>query len=351
MGYRKGMRWGLVIIFLLLPVWVLAENTPFRVGLILPLSGGLGDMGIAFQRGLDLYNDEHGGFSDRVAFQYEDHRYDGKTTVSAFHKLRNSGKADFIVVWGNTPSGSSAPVAEQLRVPLMVLSMNPDAKGKKHVISFGPKIEPLMDRVVEKFSEWGLKNPAAVSVDLGNALLGVEILKQKLSNKLFVKTIANEETDFKTLIFQLKQKKVDGLLLFVLPNQALTFLRQSSDLQFAPKVVGGDVFAENEFQKHTKGFLQEIHYVYGAVDESFVAKLREQKINTSYFYEIACGYTLASFFDQLGEKRKSNPDLNLIQSFQSLNKEESPILGLKIAEDNEYGLHFSNDSFVYRAKG
>jgi len=329
---------------------VSAKDTPLKVGFVLPLSGGLTEMGQAFRRGIALYGEEHSGFSKWVVFQYEDHRYDGKATVSALHKLRDTDKVDIVVIWGNTPSGSSAPIAERIKMPMVAISMNPDAKGKKHVISFGPKIEPLVDKVIEKFSEWKLSKPAAVTVDIGNAILGVEMLKEKLDGELFVKIVASEETDFKTLLTQLKLKGVDGLFLLTLPNQALTFLRQATQQKFSPKIVGGDVFAEDIFQKKAGEFPLELTYVYGAVEDRFIKKLKQRFDTSSYFYEAASGYTLASLLHQLAKKRSDNPKIDVIREFRNLKRDDTPIVGLRVLDDDEYGLHYENDAYVYDAR-
>jgi outer membrane PBP1 activator LpoA protein len=57
----------------------------FKVGIILPLSGPVASMGNAVKDGIDLYLNENDHLKSSIIL--EDGRYDGKTTISAFHKL------------------------------------------------------------------------------------------------------------------------------------------------------------------------------------------------------------------------------------------------------------------------
>jgi ABC-type branched-subunit amino acid transport system substrate-binding protein len=324
-------------------------EAPLKVGVIVPLSGAVGSMGEAFRRGFELYARDN--LKSQLTLLFEDDRYDGKAAVSALHKLREADQVDFVVVWGNTPSGACAPVAERTGMPMLAVSFNPDAKGRQHVISFGPKNERLVAKVVEQFKKWGLKTPAAVSIDIGSALLGVEMLRKQLNNHLLVKAIANEDVDFKSILLALRAKNVDGVFLLTFPEQALTFIRQAEELKYPLKIVGGDVFAEEAFRKQAVGRQSEITFVYGAVEPYFIAKLRDAFGESSYFFESAGGYAIATLLERLAAQRpqqgfaKEDP----IKVLSAVSTDGLPIPGTKLIKDEDYGVHYETDSAVYPA--
>ena len=341
-------------IFVLLALFFLCERNKtaaeetqrYKVGIIVPLSGSLAPMGEAFRRGVEL--SQRDGLASHVEFIFEDHKYDGRMAVTALHKLRGTDDIDLAIVWGNTPSSSCAPVAEQQKIPMIAESMNPDAKGRQYVVTLGSPIEQLVDRIFEQFDEWKLVNPAAVSVDLGNALQGVELLNKKLNGKLHVKTVASDESDFKTILAGLKSRAVDGLLLFALPDQALMFLRQANQLQYFPKIVGGDVFADRSFQEEVAKLTPNLKLAYGAVDPKFIRRLMDLPESASYFFETASGYALASLAESIAIKAKSAPaDANPLSLLGSIDVSGLPLGNMRFVENEEYGRHFEVDGAIY----
>jgi len=328
-----------------------AEQSALKVGVTVPLSGTFAGMGKAFIDGVELYGQDNPSSPARIGFYFEDHRYDGKTAVSALHKLRTVNKVDFLIVWGNTPSGTCAPIAENLKFPMLAVTYNPDAKGRKYVISFGPKVKHGVERIAQQFRDWNLTNPAAVSVDVGNALLAVNMLKEKVDGDLLVRTVSTDEVDFKSILTGLRAKKVDGLLLFAAPNQAITFARQAVELNYRPKIIGGDVFADQSFQQNMVKHLGDLAYVYGAVQTEFLARLKKRSEDTSYFFDTATGYTLAALVDRLSQHRVKALSSNLINVMRGVSGEDVPVLGLNLDEDDEYGLHIDTAVKVYRVRG
>ena len=322
------------------------EINKFKVGVLAPLSGPVAQMGEAFRHGFELYQEEN-PMSD-VEYVYEDTKYEGKTSLTASHKLKDINHVDLNIVWGNMPSSTCAPIAEQQKLPMIGISMNPDAKQRDYVVTLGPPNEVLIDRVHEQFKTWNLIEPAAISIDIGSALTSIEILKKKMSNKILVKTIASDESDFKTLITILKKKGVDGLLLFSLPDQALTFLDQAKQLNYFPKIIGGDAFADMTFQNKSIKLNQNISFVYGAVDSKFIKKLTDKYKNASYFYETASGYAVASMLEELQIKLKNrNKDINILSQIETIDLSNSPIINLRDKNTQDYGRHFEADGQVY----
>ena len=322
-----------------------ADEGKLKIGVSLPLSGEVAPMGLAFRRGLDLYSKDFP--LSALQFTYEDHRYDGKSALSALHKLHKVDNTALQIVWGNMPGDTCAPIAEQNHIPLIAISMNPVAKGRKYVVSLGPPTDKLLAEAAKKLEEWKVGHAAAVSIDIGNALEALEMLKTKLRGALKITKIANEENDFKTLIMKLKSADVDGLFLLMLPRQAITFLRQSKQLDFHPKIIGGDVFADMEFQKEAAQYTDELFYVYGATDETFVSRLKNEMGTGSYFFEAATGYSLGMILEQTAVKAEGRGEM--LQELGSVSTAGAPLTGLRLLRTLEYGLHFETQGAIYKA--
>lgn len=346
MFVRRGLRCLLLVGGLLL-FFLQTGNaqSDLKVGVIAPLSGGVAPMGEAFRKGFDLFAKEMP--AAKVSFLFEDSRYDGKASLSAFHKLSEVDKVDLIVVWGNTPSDTVAPIAEKSRFPVLAISMNPVAKDRAYVVSLGPPRQMLVQQVNQTFDDWELKNAAAVSIDIGSALEGVERVKANRNGELAVTIVSGEDNDFKSIIANLKAKKVDGLLLLMLPEQALTFTKQAYQMKFTPRIIGGDIFADEEFQRKVREYSREISYVYGAVDSSFLPRVKHEFGESSYFFETACGYTVALLTHRVAEQAtqwKSNP----LEALLKVDSSGVPLGGFQLSDTPEFGRHFEVTGRVYR---
>jgi ABC-type branched-subunit amino acid transport system substrate-binding protein len=327
-----------------------AENSvPRRVGVLLPLSGPLTEMGKGVMRGFEMYTKDYP--TQKLSFLFEDHRYDGKTAVTAIHGLRGKTGVDMAVVWGNAPSRAVAPVAEQRRIPTITISNNPDAKDRRFVTSVGFSAKREADRMAEHFKTQKTARLAAVTVDLGNALEVVRLIGEAFEGGVLEKVVSTDEVDFKTPITLLKSRQVDGLVLFLLPQQALTFLNQAKQLNYFPAIVGGDVFALESFRKEASRLSETLRYVYGSVDPAFIARIERELGDSSYFFEVATGYSVAAIVASLAEHA---PDVlssdDPFARMREVSLKDLPLPSITYKEDSERGRRFEVDISVYDMK-
>ena len=169
------------------------SKATFKVGIIAPLSGAVAPMGEAFRDGFSLYLKDNPACTQKVDLIFEDGKYDGKTTVTAFHKLRAEDKVNLSIVWGNTPASVLAPIAESKKSPMLAVAYTPEAKGRSSVITFGPKTKTLSKKIAEEFKHWNLKRPAAIAVNAGNILEEIEYVNEMLGGTLYTQTVSTKE--------------------------------------------------------------------------------------------------------------------------------------------------------------
>src|SRR5690606_14413474 len=116
-------------------VTALAEETLFKVGVILPLSGPWAEFGEAQKSGFELARMSAPDNFRNIRFIYEDGEHQGHQTIAAYRKLRNRDNVNIVFVWGVMPADVIAPLAEREGVPLLVSAQVVDvAKGRKYVL-------------------------------------------------------------------------------------------------------------------------------------------------------------------------------------------------------------------------
>ena len=344
MSITKHVSFSLALV--LIPLSVGAEDSkPLKVGIVAPLTGPVASMGVALKSGFDLFKRENPTCTEHSTLIFEDGRYDGKATTTAYQKLTSQDRVDLTVVWGNTPSAVCAPLAERKEAPLLSIAYTPEARGREHVVTFGPKTRNLAKKVADEFLNWGAKKPAAVTVNIGNALEEIGYIKDFVGS-LDIQVVALEEVDFRSVITQLKARGSDGLLAFLLPDQALTFAKQAVELDFTPPIMGGDVFADRAFGEKIGKVLPRLAYVYSAVDKKFIEKLQSEEGQGSYFFEVATGYTLGEMICDLARERGKSKK-RLLELLPILPFTNTPIKGVRFLQDSEYGNHFENDAEIY----
>jgi len=149
------MRFSLLVLLWIVyshlcPTDASADDRSFLVGVNLPLTGEVAEFGVAVKNGIQLavkeYPSEFGG----IKFIFEDNRYDSKTSVTAFNKLKDLNKVDLVFVWGDTPSLAIAPVAEKRKTPLVAVLTDHTAVRKfDFVIRFINSYDQYASALVE----------------------------------------------------------------------------------------------------------------------------------------------------------------------------------------------------------
>ncbi|MFO0416570.1 MAG: ABC transporter substrate-binding protein [Pseudomonadota bacterium] len=328
---------------ILVCIYVARVEAESKIGLILPLSGAISEMGLSFKRGVELYSQDNP--DSGASFVYEDHRYDGRSTVTALHALKAKAGVDLVVVWGNAPSSAAAPVAQQQRIPMLAVSMNPDAKDRDYVVTFGSPVDKVADSIATHLRGVGGNKYGAIGIDIGNVLEAFDLIEQRLNGFTSKKILLATEVDFKAVISSFKSRSIDSLVLFLLPEQALTFLRQARQMEYAPTIIGGDIFAAESFQRQAIPLSSKISFAYGAVRPDFIQRLSNTQAGSSYFFEVATGYSIAAIATQIAESRGASG-----LPFGYLDKistDALPIPSIKYARDSSFGQRFELPPNIY----
>ncbi len=94
-----------------------SEKKVIKIGAVLPLTGTSADAGDYIRKGLLLAQEEiNKNSKNNYVLIFEDSLYSPQTAVTAFNKLENIDKIDFLVPYGSSISMALAPIAEKNKI-------------------------------------------------------------------------------------------------------------------------------------------------------------------------------------------------------------------------------------------
>ena len=252
----------------------LAYAKEVKIGVVLPLTGGIAAFGETSKRGLDLASEQNNTLSngDKVKLIYVDDRSDKVEAATAVQKLLDKDKVS--VILGEVASSNSmamAPIAEKAKTPMIThASTNPRVtKGKKYVTR-ACFIDPFQGAVMAKYAlDNGMKKAVLVtdakqdySVGLSKAFKkayeagGGKIVKQVLIN--------SGDKDFNAQVATIKAANPDIIAFTGYYNEAALLAKQARDMGVKTPFIGADGVGFPELVKiggkATEGFMYTDHF-------------------------------------------------------------------------------------------
>ncbi len=221
-----------------------------KIGVVLPLTGGVAAFGETSKRGLDLAYEQNNKLSngDTVKLIYVDDRSDKVEAANAIQKLIDKDKV--AVVLGEVASSNSmamAPIAEKTKTPMIThASTNPRVtKGKKYVTR-ACFIDPFQGAVMAKYAlDNNLKKAVLVtdakqdySVGLSKAFKkayeagGGKIVKQVFIN--------SGDKDFNAQVATIKAANPDIIAFTGYYNEAALMAKQARNMGVKTPFIGAD---------------------------------------------------------------------------------------------------------------
>lgn len=260
------------LLFTLLSYHALSqEPRPLKLGVILPLSGNLAFFGNAHLNSEKLFKEDRTQpkVNRRFTIIYEDSAYDAKQAISAYRKLVSIDKVDAIYSFGGPMLSALAPLAEADKIPFFAPeSEDNDAKDKQYVTLYRNVTGEFGKVIWDELRERDVKNLGVVR---NNNQFMDTFMRGVIDNTKSGETVSKEidaipgTVDFRTQILKLKKKKLDYLLVLLLPGSHRAFLKQSMELGYKVPMIGVEEFAVPEedtgLEKHIEDTLVVAPYV------------------------------------------------------------------------------------------
>jgi len=245
-----------------------------KIGVVLPLTGGIAAFGETSKRGLDLANEQNAKLSngDTVKLVYVDDRSDKVEAATAVQKLLDKDKVS--VILGEVASSNSmamAPIAEKAKTPMIThASTNPRVTKDKKYVTRACFIDPFQGAVMAKYAlDNNLKKAVVVtdakqdySVGLSKAFKkaykagGGEVVKTVLIN--------SGDKDFNAQVATIKAANPDIIAFTGYYNEAALLAKQARDMGVKTPFIGADGVGFPELVqiggKAAEGFMYTDHF-------------------------------------------------------------------------------------------
>lgn len=264
---------AILTLILALPETGLCDGKKFKIGVNAPLTGESAEFGIAAKNGIELARSLHSDKFQELKFVYEDNKYDAKTSITAFNKLKDLDKVNLTFVWGDTPSLAVAQVAERSKSPVVaVLTDHKSVKDFNYTVRFLNSYDQYADALVTYLRKQGFSKAAIVVADqpyYTNYYEGIQTALNKNEQLTLIDNYQSGATDFKTSILKIRSGDYDYLGLFLLPGQISTMSRQMKGLGVSLPTFGADDFESNTEVKDSEGGLEGGLYALNKVSPEF----------------------------------------------------------------------------------
>ena len=289
---------------------VAAEPHAYKLGVILPLTGGAADIGAACKNGMTMaYEGLSSDIQGRLDIIYEDDANAPKNTVIAFSRLTSISKVDVVTTLSSGTSKAVSPLAEKAKVPLVAVASDPKiVEGREHVVNFwvAPREEArvLIPEIVRR----GYKKIARVTA-VQDGVLSVRDAFDEF-NKGIVKIVLDEEyqqdaKDFRPFLTKLKARSdVDAIFVNLYFGQPGLFAKQARELGITLPLFNAESFEDPVQLELSKGAL--VGGWYAQADdpgETFLTEYRSRFPKATIFSAGNCHDIVALLGDALSKGR------------------------------------------------
>jgi len=218
----------------------------FRVGAILPLTGPLADYGEAVKRGFELAQNDNSRNFKSIEFVFEDSKYDGKASLSAFNSLFARGDIDLYYIWGVTPNETLLPIISARGLPVISeTSLKGAVVGKPLAVRAAPTGDMTAKVLSQELKARGYSAVGVLMVDIPYYRDIYDSLKRHLDGvgirSAVIDTVPTDITDFKSTIAKIRAKKYDAVGIFLLNDQIISYYRQAWALKDLTPTFGAGI--------------------------------------------------------------------------------------------------------------
>jgi len=270
----KPLRLLIVFIPVSLLVFLnFAQAKELKVGISIPLTGSLGEYGMAVKNGLEMARKENPELFKGIRFIYEDNRYSPKTSVTTFNKLINLDRVNLVFIWGNEPGMAIAPIAEQKKIPTIIAGQYPAlARNKKYIIRFLNRGDEYSRVILEHLRKQGVKKIGIVKSELTFFNMLVDGLRKHKANDESIQVIDTFlpcDYDFRSVLTSLKRESYDIIGVYLVPPQVIEFYQQAAELKLDIKTFGATPFESKTVIERSSRLMEGAVYSHNVVTQKF----------------------------------------------------------------------------------
>lgn len=222
----------------------ITQQEKIKIGVVAPLTGPNAKYGDILKQGFDLaFNSD-----TSIQLQYEDSKFESKTTVTAFNKLISVDNVK--IVLGEVASGNTmaiAPIAEKNKIVLFTTISSTDNLKKAGDYFF--RNIPSNDVQGKTAAEFIFNklNIRSVAVFGENSEYGVNITKSFKTRYLelggeikYEDSYLGGDKNFKTALAKIKTSDAKALFIPGNENEPADIIKQAKEISLNIPIIGGD---------------------------------------------------------------------------------------------------------------
>jgi branched-chain amino acid transport system substrate-binding protein len=268
-----------------------SEKQTVKIGLSLPLSGGVAFLGEPAKKAAELALKDAGKTKYNYELVFEDDQFSPKIAASTASKLINVDKVLAIIEFGSGTGNAINSIAEKGQTVEFALASDPTvAKGVYNYVHWTPPFkegqllaQELIQRGYKKVSIIDTNHPGPLAVtDAVKEFVkgsGVEIVSYDLTNI--------GEKDFKTIITKIKKANPDIVILEMFSPEIEIAARQMKELGVNIPVTSVETF---EWSSNPELF-EGSWFVSDSIVPNFTAKFKsaygtDPQAGSSYVYDL-----------------------------------------------------------------
>ena len=251
----KTILWLVVAIIVIVGIWYVVSKKPtppttrepIKIGAILPLTGRAASIGEIMREGLEWKVEELKQTGVPIELYIEDFQSDPKQAVSAFYRLVNEKGLKIIFSITSAAGMALKPLAEENKVLLWVDNAHPDqTKNSNYILrhsntadndalvlgNFMRQKSYKKVGLIYQQDEWGVAWNQHFS----------DFVKKELNAEIISEAIDPKQSDFRTPITKIINKKPDAVVFVALGPAAGLVIKQTKELNYT-----GDLYSSNGF--------------------------------------------------------------------------------------------------------
>ncbi|MBL7661162.1 ABC transporter substrate-binding protein [bacterium] len=276
---------------------------PFKVGMILTLSGPGADYGIAIRNAVELARKDNPEKFSQINFIYENAELSPAAAITTFNKLVERDQVDLIFTWGVAFCKAIAPLAEARKIYTVGECVDEESsRGKKYFMRFMNSSRDFMETQIAALEDRKIRQIQVILSD--NPYL--EILSESLSRVAAARTqmvvsverVSAAENDFRSLILKIQQRQADIVGVFLAHGQISQFYIQRRQLQATFDTFGTNYFDSQSEILVAQGTMDAAHFVSIEIKPEFIERYQKQYGNLSQIGFAAIAYEFANVIAQ-----------------------------------------------------
>lgn len=331
MGKKSMWIVGVILILVIISGIYISNQTKdqsiVRIGVIVPLTGGLAEYGIAIKNGLELSKSD---LNSDIELIFEDSKYDPKEAISAYNKLTTVDSVDLIINFGNPTTEALSPLAEQDKMVLIGFQAEDYVDGD-YLIRSLKKPEEYMIEMLKYLEDYNTIGIVKTENAYLNALFDSLVENTETNRVVLVDNYQWGETDFRTSFSKIERGDYDIIGVFLGSGSIANFYKQRTEQGLNFETFGTDFLESLSEIENSGNTMDGVVYVNFVESNDFASTYFNQFKSKSQLAYAASSYDIFKFIELNYDKSRPLESLK-----EGTVDGVLGTYGIKITSDDQY---------------